>query len=67
MIAHQFQITIPKQFLNYRVKAELINHLRESGILSLPVADRRVVPMDEKQNVVETDRGRCVSRNKCRG
>ncbi len=53
MIANRFQITIPKQSLKRKIKAELIDRLSEFGFLSLPDVDRRVVPMDEEQDVVE--------------
>ncbi len=54
MIANHFQITISKQSLKRKIKAELIDRLSEFGFLSLPDVDRRVVPMDEEQDVVET-------------
>ncbi len=54
MIANRFQITIPKQSLKQKIKAELIDRLSEFGFLSLPDVDRRVVPMEEEQDVVGT-------------
>lgn len=43
---------IPKN----KIKAELTDCLSEFRVLSLPDVDRRMVPMDEEQDVVETGR-----------
>ncbi|XP_048035833.1 uncharacterized protein LOC125261281 [Megalobrama amblycephala] len=57
IIANHFQIAIPKQTLKKKIKAELIDCLIDSGVLSLPVVDRGADLAGMEQNAGKVGEG----------